>query len=62
MRDAEKSLRMKLSDLEKTKAQLQNEIANRDRTINQLKAVSTAKQWITKTTKERNINWHCHVN
>ncbi len=42
MRYAEKSLRTKLSDLEKTKAQLQNEIANRDRAINQLKAVSTA--------------------
>lgn len=41
MRDAEKSLKQKLSDLEKAKTQLQNELSGRDRTIQQLKTVRT---------------------
>ncbi|KAM9345101.1 kinesin-like protein KIF20B [Symphorus nematophorus] len=37
MREEEKLLRQKLSDMEKTKKQLQCDLANRDRTIQQLK-------------------------
>lgn len=44
MRDAEKSLRQKLSDMEKLKMQLQNEVSNRDRVIQQLRTVSIV-QW-----------------
>ena len=40
MRDMEKSLRQKVQDLEKTRAQLQNELGNRERTIQLLKTVS----------------------
>lgn len=39
MREEEKSLRQKLSDVEKVKKQLQADVANRDRTIQQLRAV-----------------------
>ncbi|GAA6235615.1 kinesin-like protein KIF20B [Lates japonicus] len=37
MREEEKNLRQKLADLEKAKKQLQSDLANRDRTIQQLK-------------------------
>lgn len=39
MREEEKLLRQKLNDADKTKKQLQSDIANRDRTIQQLKGV-----------------------
>lgn len=39
MREEEKLLRQKLSDLEKAKRQLQSDVANRDRTIQLLKVV-----------------------
>lgn len=41
LRDGEKSLKQKLSDVEKMKSQLQNELSNRDRTIQQLRSVNT---------------------
>lgn len=39
MREEEKVLRQKLSDVEKAKKQLQSDLTNRDRTIQQLKVV-----------------------
>lgn len=39
MREEEKTLRQKLSDMEKAKKQLQSDLANRDRTIQQLRVV-----------------------
>ncbi|KAF0027822.1 hypothetical protein F2P81_020563 [Scophthalmus maximus] len=41
MREDEKVLRQKLSDAEKTRKQLQSDVANRDRIIQQLRAVRT---------------------
>lgn len=41
MRDVEKSLKQKLTDVEKMKSQLQNELSNRDRTIQQLRSVNS---------------------
>lgn len=40
MREQEKVLRQKLSDVEKAKKQLQCDLASRDRTIQQLRVVS----------------------
>lgn len=39
MREEEKALKQKLSDVEKVKKQLQSDLANRDRTIQQLRVV-----------------------
>ncbi len=39
MREDEKVLRQKLADVEKAKKQLQSDLTNRDRTIQQLKVV-----------------------
>lgn len=40
MRDLEKSLKQKLSTAEKAKSQLQSDLSNRDRTIQQLQSVN----------------------
>lgn len=42
MREEERVLRQKLSDLEKAKKTLQNDVACRDRTIQQLRTVSSS--------------------
>lgn len=43
MREEEKALRQKLSEMEKAKKQLQCDLASRDRTIQQLRAVSSGR-------------------
>lgn len=43
MREEEKALRQKLCETEKTKKQLQCDLASRDRTIQQLRAVSSVR-------------------
>lgn len=52
MKEEERLLRQKLSDAERLKKQLQSDLTNRDRTIQQLKAVSSeslATPWLNDT-------------
>lgn len=53
MREEERVLRQKLSDLEKAKKTLQNDVASRDRTIQQLRTVSSSFTSFTVTNLRR---------
>uniref|UniRef100_A0A3Q2YNS3 Kinesin family member 20Ba n=1 Tax=Hippocampus comes TaxID=109280 RepID=A0A3Q2YNS3_HIPCM len=59
MKEEERLLRQKLSDVERLKKQLQSDLTNRDRTIQQLKAVgseSLTTPWLHDTAKQRLVD------